>query len=147
MDIGEVSKRSGLPVSTLRFYEEKGLIESIGRNGLRRIFEPNVVERLALITLGRNAGFSLDEIATMFTPNAPKIDREQLLVKANQLDRTIQQLIAMRDGLSHAAVCPAPSHFECPKFQRFLRAAVKNQRRKKKPTTKCKLIFIHNPED
>jgi DNA-binding transcriptional MerR regulator len=38
LDIGEVARRSGLPVSTLRFYEEKGLIESIGPNGLRRIF-------------------------------------------------------------------------------------------------------------
>ena len=62
LDIGEVAKRSGLPVSTLRFYEEKGLIASIGRNGLRRIFDASVLERLALITLGRNAGFSLEEI-------------------------------------------------------------------------------------
>jgi DNA-binding transcriptional MerR regulator len=135
LDIGEVAKRSGLPVSTLRFYEEKGLIESIGRNGLRRIFDTSVLERLALITLGRIAGFSLDEIVTMFTPNAPQIDREQLLAKANQLDKTIKQLIAMRDGLYHAAECPAPSHFECPKFQQLLRVAVKNQHRKKKHMT------------
>jgi len=132
LDIGEVVKRSGLPVSTLRFYEEKGLIESIGRNGLRRIFDASVLERLALITLGRCAGFSLEEIATMFTSNASQIDRKQLLVKADQLDRTIKQLIAMRDGLRHAAECPAPSHLECPKFQRLLRVAVKNQHRKKK---------------
>src|SRR5882762_392079 len=108
LDIGEVAKRSGLPASTLRFYEEKRLIESIGRNGLRRIFDASVLERLALITLGRYAGFSLEEIATMFTPTtptAPQIDREQLSVKADQLDRTIKQLIAMRDGLRHAAEC------------------------------------------
>lgn len=142
LDIGEVAQRSGLPVSALRFYEEKGLIESIGRNGLRRIFDASVLERLALITLGRNAGFSLEEIATMFTPDAPQIDREQLLVKADQLDRTIKQLIAIRDGLRHAAECPAPSHLECPKFQRLLRIAVKNQRRKKKLTTKSKLILV-----
>lgn len=132
LDIGEVAKRSGLPASTLRFYEEKGLIESIGRHGLRRIFDASVLERLALITLGRNAGFSLEEIATMLTPTAPQIDRQQLLVKADQVDRTIKHLIAMRDGLRHAAECPAPSHFECPKFQRLLRVAVKNQHRKKK---------------
>ncbi len=57
MDIAEVAKASGLPASTLRFYEEKGLIKSYGRNGLRRLFSANVVERLALISLGRNAGF------------------------------------------------------------------------------------------
>lgn len=133
LDIGEVAKRSGLPVSTLRFYEEKGLIESIGRNGLRRIFDASVLERLALITLGRKAGFSLDEIAAMFTPNLPpKVDRKQLLVKADQLDMTIKQLIAMRNGLRHAAECSAPSHFECPTFQRLLRVVVKNQHRKQK---------------
>lgn len=140
MDIGEVVKRSGLPASTLRFYEEKGLIESIGRNGLRRIFDASVLELLALITLGRNAGFSLEEIAAMFTPDGPKIDREQLLVKADQLDRTIKQLIAMRDGLYHAAVCPASSHFECTKFQRLLRVAVKKQHRKKNLTVPSKLV-------
>ena len=130
LDIGEVAQCSGLPVSTLRFYEATGLIESVGRHGLRRQYDADVLDRLALITLGRCAGFSLEEIATMFT--RPQIDREQLLVKADQLDRTIKQLIAMRDGLRHAADCPAPSHFECPTFQRLLRVAVKNQRRNRK---------------
>lgn len=132
LDIGEVARRSGLPVSTLRFYEEKGLIESVGRHGLRRLFYASVLERLALITLGRNTGFSLEEIGTMFSPNLLKIDREQLLMKADQIDATIKQLVAMRDGLRHAAVCSAPSHLECPTFQRLLRVAVKNQQRKKK---------------
>src|SRR5690242_5737449 len=36
LDIGDVARRAGLPVSTLRYYEEKGLIASVGRNGLRR---------------------------------------------------------------------------------------------------------------
>lgn len=131
MDIGQVARRSGLPASTLRFYEEKGLIESTGRNGLRRVFDAGVLERLALIALGRNAGFSLEEISAMFTPEGPRISREQLSSKADQLDRTIKQLVAMRDGLHHAAECPARSHFECPKFQRLLRVAVKKQRRRK----------------
>lgn len=135
MDIGEVAKRSGMPVSTLRFYEEKGLIASTGRSGLRRIFDAGVLERLALITLGRDAGFSLDEIATMFMPNAAQINRDLLLAKAHQLDGKIKQLIAMRDGLHHAAECTAPSHLECPTFQRLLRVAVKNQQRKRKNQT------------
>lgn len=69
MDITEVARRSGLPASTLRFYEEKGLIASIGRHGLHRVFDPGVLERLALIALGRSAGFSLNEIAQMFAPD------------------------------------------------------------------------------
>lgn len=124
LDIGEVVQRSGVPASTLRFYEEKGLISSIGRRGLRRLFDPGVLERLVLISLGRAAGFSLDEIALMFAPDGrPRINRQMLSTKAEDLDRTIRQLSAMRDGLRHAAACPAPSHMECPTFRRILRAA------------------------
>ena len=115
---------SGLPASTLRFYEEKGLIASIGRRGLRRVFDPNVLERLALIALGRFAGFSLDEIAVMFAPDGqPRIDRQVLAAKAEELDRTIRKLTEMRDSLRHAAACRAPRHIECPTFRRILRAA------------------------
>jgi DNA-binding transcriptional MerR regulator len=62
LDINEVAKKSGVPASTLRFYDEKGLIRSVGRRGLRRLFDPDVLERLALIALGQSAGFSLDEV-------------------------------------------------------------------------------------
>ncbi|WP_020207774.1 helix-turn-helix domain-containing protein [Gilvimarinus chinensis] len=132
MDIAEVAKRSGVPASTLRFYEEKGLINSVGRQGLRRVFGADILERLALIALGRAAGFSLDEIAPMLGANGnPNIDRELLTQKAEELDATIQKLMAMRDGLRHAAVCSAPSHMECPRFRRLLglaaSAAIKNK--------------------
>jgi DNA-binding transcriptional MerR regulator len=119
-----VARRSGIPASTLRFYEEKGLIASIGRRGLRRQFNPGVLDRLALISLGGAAGFSLDEIARMFAPDGrPRIDRRMLAAKAQEVDRMIHRLSAMRDGLRHAAVCPAPSHMECPTFRRLLAAA------------------------
>ena len=121
MDINEVARTSGVPASALRYYEERGLIVSVGRRGLRRTFEPRVLERLALIALGRAAGFSLEEIARMFAPDGrPKLDRQLLTGKAEELDRTIRQLSAMRDGLRHAAVCPAPSHMECPTFRRLV---------------------------
>jgi len=121
MNITEVAKSTGLPASTLRFYEEKGLISSVGRQGLRRLFSANVLERLALITLGRAAGFSLEEIAHLIGSEKDlNIDRKILVSKADDLDRTIQKLIAMRDGLRHAAVCSAPSHMECPTFRRLL---------------------------
>ena len=124
MDIAEVAQRSGIPASTLRFYEEKGLIASTGRRGLRRLFAAEVLERLSLISLGSAAGFSLDEIARMFAPDGgPRIDRAMLAGKAKELDRTIRRLIAMRNGLRHAAACPAPSHLECPTFRRLMQAA------------------------
>ena len=140
IDIAEAARLSGLPASALRYYEEKGLIASIGRQGLRRVFDAGVVERLALISIGRAAGFSLDEIALMFAPNGKlDIDRHMLLTKADELDSTIQKLSAMRDGLRHAARCPAPSHMECPTFRKILRAAgsgLIGERRKTTPRPK-----------
>jgi DNA-binding transcriptional MerR regulator len=124
LDITAVAKRSGVPASALRYYEAKGLIASVGRRGLKRLFDATVLERLALIALGQAAGFSLDEIARMFAPDGrPRIERKLLASKADELDLAIQRLIAMRDGLRHAAVCPAPSHMECPSFRRLMRAA------------------------
>jgi DNA-binding transcriptional MerR regulator len=137
LDIAAVSKRSGIPASTLRFYEEKGLIASVGRQGLRRLFDARVLDQLALVTLGRRAGFSLEEIALMLAPDGrPQIERQILVTKAEEIDRKIRRLSTIRDGLKHAAVCPAPSHMECPTFRRLLRAVASQTRkgRKKKPS-------------
>ncbi|KVK81590.1 MerR family transcriptional regulator [Burkholderia ubonensis] len=124
LDIADVARHAGLPASTLRYYEEKGLIASNGRRGLRRQYDPAVLQRLALIALGREAGFSLDEIGAMFGAGGePDIDRAKLDAKADELDRTIRRLSAVRDGLRHAAACPAPSHLQCPSFQKLLRIA------------------------
>jgi DNA-binding transcriptional MerR regulator len=137
LDITEVGQRAGLPASTLRFYEERGLISSVGRRGLKRLFDPKVIERLALIALGRAAGFSLEEIAAMFAPDGrPRIDRRVLAAKADEMDRTIRRLGALRDGLRHAAACKAPSHLECPTFRKLLEAASAGtigERRKRAP--------------
>ena len=124
MDIGEVAKRSGVPASALRYYEQKGLIASNGRQGLRRTFDPGVLERLALIALGQTAGFTLDEIAAMFGADGrPDINRGLLLAKAREIDAMIRRLAAMRRGLRHAAACPAPDHMACPTFRRLLKEA------------------------
>ncbi|MDP3172487.1 MAG: helix-turn-helix domain-containing protein [Polaromonas sp.] len=128
MDIAQVAKKSGYSASALRYYEEKGLITPAGRQGLRRTFAPGVLDQLALISLGQAAGFSLDDIGAMFSPDGQaSIDRTSLTAKADELDNTIKRLKAMRNGLRHAAVCPAPSHAECPTFQRLLRAAAAGQ--------------------
>jgi DNA-binding transcriptional MerR regulator len=127
MDIGEVSRRSGLAASALRYYEARGLIRSTGRKGLRRTFGPDVLERLSLIALGRSAGFSLEQIARMFAAGGttrPKIDRALLADKAAEVESTIRQLLVLRQGLRHAARCPAKDHFECPTFRRLLRGAL-----------------------
>lgn len=92
-----------------------------------------MLERLALIALGRSAGFSLDEIARMFRSGGrPRIDRRLLAAKADELDETIRRLAAMRRGLRHAAACPAPNHLECPTFRRLLGGALSAPRRQGK---------------
>src|SRR5688572_16319690 len=85
LDIAEVARRSGIPASTLRLYEEKGLIASTGRRGLRRLFAATVLDRLALVSLGSAAGFSLDAIGRMFGADGrPRIDRALLSAKAEE---------------------------------------------------------------
>jgi DNA-binding transcriptional MerR regulator len=128
LDIGEVARRLGLSPATLRFYEDEGLIASIGRKGLRRFYARSVVERLTLIGLGRAAGFSLKEIRTMLdSPSRPRIDKKRLAARAAAIDAQIRELSFIRDGLRHAAECQAPDLMECPHFQQVLRRAAQGR--------------------
>jgi len=125
-DIGEVAEKSGLPPSTLRYYEEKGLVTSVSRHGLRRQFPPEVLLQLNLIAMGKSAGFSLEEIAGMFGRNGlPDLPRATLEGKALELEQQIRRLTALRDTLRHVAHCRAPPHMECPKFRRLVALAGK----------------------
>jgi DNA-binding transcriptional MerR regulator len=129
LDIGEVSATSGIRPSALRYYEEIGLISSISRHGLRRLFPPKVLLQLKLIAMGKSAGFSLGEIAGMFGKNgAPDLPRAMLHQRADDLDRQIRELTALRNTLRHVADCPAPSHMECPTFRRLIEVAGKRRR-------------------
>lgn len=124
LDIGDLSRQSGVPPSTLRYYDEIGLIRSVARHGLRRQFEPFALTQLSLVALGKSAGFSLDQIAGMFGADGqPDLPRGDLLVRADEIDRQIGNLTTLRDALRHVAECPAPSHMECPSFQKLLRLA------------------------
>ena len=126
LDIGEVAAKTGTRPSALRYYEEVGLISSIGRQGLRRQFGPDVLLRLKLIALGKSAGFALDEIAGMFGKDgALNLPRATVHEKADDIDRQIRELMALRNTMRHVAECRAPSHLECPKFRRLLNVAVK----------------------
>ncbi|MDQ0510734.1 helix-turn-helix domain-containing protein [Ancylobacter amanitiformis] len=130
LDIGEVAEKSGNKPSALRYYEEAGLISSVSRHGLRRQFAPEVLLQLKLIAMGKSAGFSLHEIAGMFGRNGmPDLPRATLHAKADEIDRQIRELTALRDTLRHVADCPAPSHMECPTFQRLVDAAGKRGER------------------
>jgi DNA-binding transcriptional MerR regulator len=134
MDIGEVAKRTGVQPSTLRYYEEIGLIQSGGRHGLRRQYDSDVLLKLSLIALGRTASFSLTEIAGIFGhKNRLELPREVLHAKADELGRQIDELRVLRDTLRHVADCSAPSHLECPTFRELLKTAPKSARPRKAP--------------
>lgn len=126
MDIGEVIQETGLPASSLRYYEELGLISSHERKGLRRQYSSAVIEILKFIVLAQSAGFSLAEIKELMLP-LPKgktsLKRELLQQKSQDIEIQIRRLQAIKKGLDHAAMCPASNHFECPSFVSLLRRA------------------------
>ncbi|MEV6407936.1 MerR family transcriptional regulator [Streptomyces bobili] len=123
LDIGEVAARSGLAPSALRFYEKRGLIEALGRNGLRRTYRPDVLERLALISCARGAGFTIAEIARFLVADPDDSGlRDRMAVKAHELDLRIAQLDRLRASLRHAATCTHEPLVECPEFKRAVGA-------------------------
>lgn len=77
MNIGELSKRTGLSTSRIRFYEQSGLLQAAerGSNGYRS-YPPEMVQMLELITIAQGVGFSLDEIRALLPPGLQGWDHE-----------------------------------------------------------------------
>lgn len=133
LDIGVLSEKSSLPPSTLRYYEEIGLIRSVGRHGLRRQFDAPVVTQLALISLGKMAGFSLEDIKAMFANDgSPQLPRAELHIRADALDDQIRDLTRLRDALRHVADCPEENHMDCPRFKRLMHFAARSTNARKR---------------
>ncbi len=129
LDIGEVAEATGLAPSALRFYERRGLVSSPARNGLRRMYEPGVIDRLGLIVAARDAGFSVREIGELLDANDELALRALLAAKVAELDERIDRLVAMRDRLSHGVSCRSPSLLGCPHFKRGVQATLAARRR------------------
>lgn len=126
LDIGVVAELAGVTASALRYYEKKGLIKPVGRNGLRRQYHENVLSKLQLITLGQAAGFTLDEIASMFgTEGKIALDRERLSQRSREIDATIRKLQLLSRGLKHVAQCTQPVHTDCEEFKRVIAKGLK----------------------
>jgi MerR family transcriptional regulator, redox-sensitive transcriptional activator SoxR len=71
LTIGELAARSGLPTSTLRYYDRIGLVPATGRSGGQRRYDPKVLQRLRAVTLCQRAGFSLEEIGRLLDGGRP----------------------------------------------------------------------------
>lgn len=118
--VGEVARRSGVAVSTLHFYEAKGLIEGRRTAGNQRRYAPDVLRRVAIIRVAQEVGISLAEIAAAFAslPGGRTPTREdwERLSRgwAAELDRRIAQMQRLRDGLSDCIGCGCMSIDRCP---------------------------------
>jgi DNA-binding transcriptional MerR regulator len=125
MDISELSKLTGIAASKLRYYEKRGLIKSIGRSGLKRVFPKGIVINLSFISLAQSCGFSLVEISKMFDRNNRfKLKQKSLNSKIDEVNARINELKNMRATLVHLTKCPEEDHFHCPNFKKLLHKAL-----------------------
>ncbi|MFZ9036024.1 MAG: redox-sensitive transcriptional activator SoxR [Francisellaceae bacterium] len=105
LSVGEVSKRSGLAISAIHFYESKGLIKSHRNGANHRRFRRDVLRRLAIIQAAGNLGIPLKVIAkainTLPGDKIPTANDWQRLSKTWQhdLNERIKQLQSLRDRL------------------------------------------------
>lgn len=118
MPIGEVARRAGLSQSAIRFYEAEGLLPLPERRGGKRLFAADVVDRLRVIRMGRELGFSLDELRTLldgFSPDTPPPERWQELArrKLPEIDAIIQRATAIRQLLQKGLRCDCVSVQDC----------------------------------
>ena len=110
MSIGELARRSGLTASTIRYYEEVGLVPRPARTSGRRVFDEEVLDRLLVIAVAKEAGFTLREIRQLFngfTAATPAGARWQKLAtdKLAELDALTKRIETMKMLLREALRC------------------------------------------
>jgi len=120
LTVGEVARRSGVPVSALHFYEAEGLIRSWRSAGNQRRYPRGVLRRVAVIKVAQRAGVSLREIGEALArlpqdrPPTPQDWAEMSAAWRDALDERIRRLSAIRDQLSDCIGCGCLSLSTCP---------------------------------
>ena len=120
LSVGEVAERSGIAVSTLHFYETKGLIHSQRNRGNQRRYPRSILRRVAVIKVAQRTGIPLSEIAdalSVLPHDRPvtSLDWRKLSeVWHRQLDERIARLTKLRDQLDGCIGCGCLSMQECP---------------------------------
>jgi len=120
LTVGEVARRSGVAVSALHFYETKGLIRSHRTGGNQRRYDRDVLRRVAVIKVAQEVGISLADISALLAslPEGRTPDRDDWSKLSSgwrdDLDRRIEQLQKLRDGLSDCIGCGCMSIDRCP---------------------------------
>jgi DNA-binding transcriptional MerR regulator len=115
MSIGEVARRSGTPITTLRFYERSGLIDPPPRAGGQRRYEPSVLMRLMVIRFCRISGLSIDDIRTVVTDRTSNRRATKQIVRQHieTIDRQLAQLELSRRMMTAALDCVCPTVDSC----------------------------------
>jgi MerR family redox-sensitive transcriptional activator SoxR len=117
--VGQIAARAGVAVSTLHFYEAKGLIRSNRTAGNQRRYAGDMLRRVAVIRIGQEVGIPLAEIAATLASlpegRTPTRRDWSLLSRAwrESLDRRIRRLQALRDGLDDCIGCGCLSIDRC----------------------------------
>jgi len=117
--VGQVAKRSGVKISTLHFYEEKGLIVSTRNSANRRIYDRQVLRRIAVIKAAQSMGFSLKEIintlSTLPLNTAPTDSEWETIARVWEvkLDQRIAQLQHLKSTLGQCINCGCLSLKKC----------------------------------
>ena len=120
LSIGEVAARTGLPISTLHFYERKGLIAPLRDSANNRSYPREILRRITIIKVAQRSGVPLSEIADALsnlpngrTPTAKDWARLSKAWNAGLTER-INALTALRDKMSHCIGCGCLSVKACP---------------------------------
>ena len=121
LSIGQVAARARIAPSAVRYYERQGLLPQPERVSGRRRYDADVVRRLGVIAVAKQAGFSLEEVKVLLDDadaGAPAHDRLQALAtsKLPEIDALIRRAQAMRDWLALAQGCSCPTLEECVLF-------------------------------
>lgn len=120
LSVGDVAERSGIAVTTLHFYEAKGLIRSSRSPGNQRRYGRDVLRRLAVIKVAQASGISLAEIrdalATLPAERTPTASDWQRLSTTwrGDLDARIERLTRLRNQLDRCIGCGCLSLAACP---------------------------------
>ncbi|MCV7065117.1 MerR family transcriptional regulator [Mycolicibacterium farcinogenes] len=115
LTIGEVSRRTGVAQTALRYYEQVGLLPAPDRVGGQRRYPESVLVRLEVIRLCKTAGFALDDIAMLMdddTPGRP-VARALAQAKLTEIDEQMSALTRARAIIEWGMRCTCPSIDAC----------------------------------
>lgn len=115
LSIGELSERTGVPTTTLRYYDELGLVRSAARVSGRRRYEASAVRDVGVILFFREIGFSLAEIGRLIADDRQCL-QEMIDHKLAELAEQQHRIDVARTALEHGRQCPASEPMKCSRF-------------------------------